>query len=765
MYQIAERLKPTTILLSDKKTLATIYPIESCKVQLPLDLVEFLCEEFNTEILTSSNNDDITFPFFNALTFSEFEKFWFSGFSGIMMLGDDLDLFNGGQNLEARQWEREFLGTFSLNAKYPARSSHIATGNFLVNIGVRNQGIGTTMLETMLAWAKHFNYKYCMFDNIYGTNQSMIKIMNKHHFRLIGSINNAGILGPLDRYNDDILDNRNKFVPLLIYGKPIMDIMLNATDKLLTRDANELRGKINNRAIYNNSNSIFESNNDVLVDIHIDPNSQPYLSEIQNMKSDVSNTNDKNDLSKSVTITNNFIKNDNNDKENIANNNADMISRNNNNNININDNSSNNETKAKPRSNTTGKINNVQGLQKNESMDESLSKIDSKTEKYPIVVTCTLEDERKIHINFNLMDFLRFKRIRYFLENNQYPEGCNSTMKSRLRASATRYSLQGTKLMFRDKEVIDDPIRMVEIVRSTHIHTDHSGINKVTSLIGEHFHFIGIKNIVVQYLRNCPHCKEIKIKTNSVRKNDKVPQENADQPENLKKEYKSNIVIRDSATFDETYSMNMNQNLKTDSTERNKRFVEMFFDSDSDDPEYHVNTSDSNSSSEVDYENDNNVMLQITSTTSNLYKKNHSFLHLGNTIPDYVNNDMGALYSNADVQNNKHSKHAFGNQMIDQKTNFLHLQLDSDDEDDSDYHNDSEDDASDDDEDDMDLEGEDENSFKNITAQTDLFLNGGYRNSFEKKFKRRKYNVGERNDLNGEEDHADELIRAVYKHR
>ncbi|KAH9879831.1 hypothetical protein J1614_001855 [Plenodomus biglobosus] len=108
----------------------------------------------------------------------------------------------------------------------------------------------------------------------------------------------------------------------------------------------------------------------------------------------------------------------------------------------------------------------------------------------------------------------RFDKIRFYLKNGKYPNGADRAEKSRLRSAATHYKLtpgegdEPEKLWLKGKEVIADPQRQYEIAREVH-HQSHGGINKTTAAIAELYHWVRIKELVSQVIRNCPQCSEM----------------------------------------------------------------------------------------------------------------------------------------------------------------------------------------------------------------------------------------------------------------
>ncbi|ORY58700.1 uncharacterized protein BCR38DRAFT_413023 [Pseudomassariella vexata] len=104
----------------------------------------------------------------------------------------------------------------------------------------------------------------------------------------------------------------------------------------------------------------------------------------------------------------------------------------------------------------------------------------------------------------------RFDKIKFYLKYGRYPNGSDRAEKSRLRSAATHYKLlDNDVLMLKDKEVISDPDRQMDIARRLHEGGSHSGINKTTAMIAERYHWSRIKETVSDVIRLCGECKEL----------------------------------------------------------------------------------------------------------------------------------------------------------------------------------------------------------------------------------------------------------------
>jgi RimJ/RimL family protein N-acetyltransferase len=113
----------------------------------------------------------------------------------------------------------------------------------------------------------------------------------------------------------------------------------------------------------------------------------------------------------------------------------------------------------------------------------------------------------------------RFDRIRYYLKTGLYPASSDRAEKSRLRSASMHYRLEkagpdgdldddGEVLMLRDKIVVIDPGRQMEIATRAHIEGGHGGINKTTARIAEKYHWSRIKETVSDAIRTCEKCRE-----------------------------------------------------------------------------------------------------------------------------------------------------------------------------------------------------------------------------------------------------------------
>lgn len=213
-------IQPYRILLKDGVTNATIYPVYSPE-DISSTLLEFLWDEYNMEIEKGE-----TLTFFNPLSFEDFINHWFTGsiVVAIMIVGDEPDLTN-----DSRQWPSELLGIFNIKPNYPGeRVSHICTGEFLVNAGIRGRGIGKTLTDCFLQWCGNIGYNYVIFNMILETNVAARKLWESLNFQRLGKINNVAYMGP-----------ENENVDGIIYGRVINDDSIKPPNNKKSVEPNE----------------------------------------------------------------------------------------------------------------------------------------------------------------------------------------------------------------------------------------------------------------------------------------------------------------------------------------------------------------------------------------------------------------------------------------------------------------------------------------------------------------------------------------------
>jgi len=195
--------EPEVVTLNDGSK-GVIYPIYSID-QVPESLVSYLHKELNDEIERGD-----TYPFYNLLSKDEFEGYWFSAFTVIMLR----DSTNGSKekhtveelkSLGDLNWEKEYLGTYYVKPNYTGRCSHVCNAGFLVNPNIRGNKIGTVLGKNYLRWAPVLGYTYSVFNLVFVTNVASVKIWDNLGFDRIGLIPKVAVLKGHDEPVDAIM--------------------------------------------------------------------------------------------------------------------------------------------------------------------------------------------------------------------------------------------------------------------------------------------------------------------------------------------------------------------------------------------------------------------------------------------------------------------------------------------------------------------------------------------------------------------------------
>ncbi|MFW9260921.1 GNAT family N-acetyltransferase [Nostoc sp. CALU 546] len=104
---------------------------------------------------------------------------------------------------------KKILGAFYLKPNFPGRCSHICNAGFIVQPGLRGQGIGRFMGEAMLSIAANLGYEAVMFNLVFETNIPSITLWQSLGFEIIGRIPGAAKLE-----NEQMVDALMMYRPL-----------------------------------------------------------------------------------------------------------------------------------------------------------------------------------------------------------------------------------------------------------------------------------------------------------------------------------------------------------------------------------------------------------------------------------------------------------------------------------------------------------------------------------------------------------------------
>jgi L-amino acid N-acyltransferase YncA len=83
------------------------------------------------------------------------------------------------------------LGTATFGPNRPGRGSHVSTASFMVAREARGSGVGRSMCEYAIAWAKENGYAGMQFNAVVSTNLNAIQLYKALGFVTIGTIPGA----------------------------------------------------------------------------------------------------------------------------------------------------------------------------------------------------------------------------------------------------------------------------------------------------------------------------------------------------------------------------------------------------------------------------------------------------------------------------------------------------------------------------------------------------------------------------------------------
>ncbi|MDB9306167.1 N-acetyltransferase [Nodularia spumigena CS-591/12] len=164
------------------------FPFEKVlKNDLAIEL-DYMKPEEQEEVRSLLNcviNEGKTYPQNKLLSQQAFAAYWLSQ--------DAFVVRTSAQDTTHKP--KEVLGAFYLKPNFPGMCSHICNAGFIVQPGLRGQGIGRLMGEAMLVIAANLGYEAVMFNLVFATNIPSVKLWQSLGFDIIGNIPRAVKLG------------------------------------------------------------------------------------------------------------------------------------------------------------------------------------------------------------------------------------------------------------------------------------------------------------------------------------------------------------------------------------------------------------------------------------------------------------------------------------------------------------------------------------------------------------------------------------------
>ncbi|KAF9402013.1 hypothetical protein BGX21_011504 [Mortierella sp. AD011] len=147
-------------------------------------LIDAMQQVFNEEVERGD-----TYPQEFILDVSQFENYFFSGDSFVLIRGHYQLATEVEQRKDAKDWQKDLLGFFYIKPNFP-----ICNGGFIVNSHQRGLGIGSILGKAFLKIVPIIGYKASMFNLVFVSNVASIKLWRRLGFREIGRVPKAGRL-------------------------------------------------------------------------------------------------------------------------------------------------------------------------------------------------------------------------------------------------------------------------------------------------------------------------------------------------------------------------------------------------------------------------------------------------------------------------------------------------------------------------------------------------------------------------------------------
>ncbi|SNR41317.1 L-amino acid N-acyltransferase YncA [Haloechinothrix alba] len=85
----------------------------------------------------------------------------------------------------------EVLGTAKIGPNKAGPGSHVATAAFMVSSGARDRGLGRTLGEYALEWAREQGYAAMQFNSVVESNHAAVRLWKELGFEIVGTVPEA----------------------------------------------------------------------------------------------------------------------------------------------------------------------------------------------------------------------------------------------------------------------------------------------------------------------------------------------------------------------------------------------------------------------------------------------------------------------------------------------------------------------------------------------------------------------------------------------
>jgi L-amino acid N-acyltransferase YncA len=85
----------------------------------------------------------------------------------------------------------DIVGSAKMGPNRPGRGAHVATASFMVDPAQRGRGVGRSLGEYVVAWARSAGYRSMQFNAVVETNTGAVRLWKSLGFEVIGTVPEA----------------------------------------------------------------------------------------------------------------------------------------------------------------------------------------------------------------------------------------------------------------------------------------------------------------------------------------------------------------------------------------------------------------------------------------------------------------------------------------------------------------------------------------------------------------------------------------------
>lgn len=93
-----------------------------------------------------------------------------------------------GRTIVATDEADQLVGTAKMGPNQLGLGSHVATGSFMVAPSFRGRGVGRSLGEAIINWARDAGFRSIQFNAVFATNSVAVHLWQALGFRIVGTV-------------------------------------------------------------------------------------------------------------------------------------------------------------------------------------------------------------------------------------------------------------------------------------------------------------------------------------------------------------------------------------------------------------------------------------------------------------------------------------------------------------------------------------------------------------------------------------------------